>query len=274
MPISIRDALLMTIVSSPTGQTVRAYPSGGGAYIVSKDNLAPLPGSLQPPPCSSTTYDRDRLDRVGVSHRLGVPARERAPVFRRSSSVWFVTISNLRGAAESGTLFAIPTTLRVSILVMLVVGFTEVPRWVPRDEEVEVIHDAATTASAIGVFAILKAFSSGATALTGVEAISNGVPAFRRPQARNAANAGDHGRDRGHDVLGISWLSVHIPGTVASDARSVPRDRMGSVRRWVRLLLCAVLHGRDPDPGRGTLRTRTHASRRSWPATLHGLVSS
>ena len=88
--------------------------------------------------------------------------------------------------------------------------------------EVEPLHDAATVAGAVGVFAILKAFSLGATALTGVEAISNGVPAFRPPQSRNAASTLAVMAALAITMfLGISWLSTHIDGVIASEHRSV-----------------------------------------------------
>ena len=89
--------------------------------------------------------------------------------------------------------------------------------------EVEPIHDAATTAGAVGLFVLLKAFSSGATALTGVEAISNGVPAFKRPQAHNAASTlAIMGAIAITMFLGISWLATHVEGVIASEERSVP----------------------------------------------------
>ena len=117
-----------------------------------------------------------------------IPAANDHRVLLSIVFVWLVTFANLRGTRESGTLFAVPTYgFVVSILVLIVIGLAQCLAGCPATESVEPIHDAATAAGAIGLFAILKAFSSGATALTGVEAISNGVPAFRRPQARNAA---------------------------------------------------------------------------------------
>jgi amino acid transporter len=138
--------------------------------------------------------------------------------------VWFVTIANLRGTKESGVFFAIPTYgFVVSMLIMIGVGLVRCVGGCPATEAVEPIHNAATTAAAIGTFAILRAFSSGATALTGVEAISDGVPAFRRPQARNAAETlAIMGVIAITMFLGISWLATHIEGTVASDVRSIP----------------------------------------------------
>ena len=88
--------------------------------------------------------------------------------------------------------------------------------------DVEPLHDAATAAGAVGLFVVLRAFSSGATALTGVEAISNGVPAFRHPQARNAADTlAIMGAIAIAMFMGISWLSTHVEGVIASEERSI-----------------------------------------------------
>jgi amino acid transporter len=226
MPISIAIALLMGIVVVSYRQTVRAYPSGGGAYIVSKDNLGQTPGLI-----AASALLVDYMMTVIVSIVAGVfaigsafPAANDHKVVLSIMFVWLVTIANLRGSKESGTLFAIPTYgFVVSILIMVVVGMVRCLGGCPATEHVEPIAGAATTAGAIGVFAILKAFSSGATALTGVEAISNGVPAFRRPQARNAAETlAIMGVIAITMFLGISFLATHIPGTVASDVRSIP----------------------------------------------------
>src|SRR5262245_43554267 len=137
--------------------------------------------------------------------------------------VWLVTFANLRGTKESGVVFATPTYgFVVSILIMISMGLFQCLTGCPATEAVEPIHHAATTATAVGVFAILRAFSSGATALTGVEAISNGVPAFRRPQSRNAAETlAIMGVIAITMFIGISWLATHIEGTVASEERSI-----------------------------------------------------
>ena len=226
MPISIAIAALMAIVVISYRQTVRAYPSGGGAYIVSKDNLGQFPGLV-----AAAALLVDYMMTVIVSIVAGVfaigsaiPAANEHKVLLSVFFVWFVTIANLRGTKESGVLFAVPTYgFVVSILVMIVIGLVQCLDGCPATEAVEPIHGVATTASAIGVFAILRAFSSGATALTGVEAISNGVPAFRRPQARNAAETlAIMGVVAITMFLGISWLATHIGGTVASEERSIP----------------------------------------------------
>ena len=226
MPISVAIAALMTIVVISYRQTVRAYPSGGGAYIVSKDNIGVGAGLV-----AAAALLVDYMMTVVVSIVAGVfaigsalPQANDHRVLLSIGFVWLVTFANLRGTKESGTLFAIPTYgFVISIMIMLGLGLFQCLTGCPMTEEVEPIHNAATTAGAIGAFAILRAFSSGATALTGVEAISNGVPAFRRPQAKNAAETlAIMGAIAVTMFLGISWLATHIEGTVASDVRSVP----------------------------------------------------
>ncbi|MCI0635239.1 MAG: APC family permease, partial [Actinobacteria bacterium] len=226
MPIAIAIAALMAIVVASYRQTVRAYPMGGGAYRVAKENLGRVPGLV-----AAAALLVDYTMTVVVSIVAGVfaigsalPAANEHRVILAIGFVWLVTIANLRGTKESGVLFAIPTYGFVaSIMILIVVGLVRCLNGCPATEAVEPIHNAATTASAIGMFAILRAFSSGATALTGVEAIADGVPAFRRPQARNAAETlaimGAIGITM---FLGISWLATHIDGTVASEERSIP----------------------------------------------------
>ena len=226
LPISLAIATLMAIVVISYRQTVRAYPSGGGAYIVSKDNLGPWAGLI-----AAAALLVDYMMTVVVSIVAGVfaigsayaPANDHK-VLLSILFVWLVTIANLRGARESGTLFAVPTYGFVgAIVVTIVLGMVRCIGGCPATPHVEPIANAATAATAIGLFAILRAFSSGATALTGVEAISNGVPAFRRPQAHNAAETlAIMGVIAITMFMGISWLAVHIPGTVASDERSIP----------------------------------------------------
>ena len=226
MPIAIAIAALMAIVVTSYRQTVRAYPRGGGAYLVTKDNLGTLPGLI-----AAGALLVDYMMTVIVSIVAGVfaigsafPWANDHRVILSIGFVWFVTVANLRGARESGVLFAVPTYgFVLSILTMIGVGLIKCAGGCPATEAVEPIHTIATTAGPVTLFIVLRAFSSGATALTGVEAIADGVPAFRRPQARNAAETlaimGTIGITM---FLGISWLATHIPGTTASDMRSVP----------------------------------------------------
>jgi amino acid transporter len=228
-PIAIAIAALMIIVVASYRQTVRAYPSGGGAYIVSKENLGQTPGLI-----AASALLVDYMMTVVVSVVAGVVAMISAlpalAPFRVELAVGFVvliTLANLRGVKEAGTIFAVPTyCFIVSIVVMVVAGIARCatggcpvshlpPGIMPEP-------DLATGVGTISLFVILRAFSSGATALTGVEAISNGVPAFRRPQARNAAETlAIMGGISVVMFLGISFLTTHIHGITISANRSV-----------------------------------------------------
>jgi amino acid transporter len=229
MPIAVAIGALMIIVVASYRQTVRAYPSGGGAYIVSKDNLGQMPGLI-----AASALLVDYMMTVVVSVVAGVIAIISAvPTlgpYRVLMSVGFValvTLANLRGVKEAGTLFAIPTYAFIfSISLLIVYGLT---RCVTGDCPTSILpaglqpeHDLATTVQAVSLFVVLRAFSSGATALTGVEAISNGVPAFRRPQAKNAATTlGVMGAIAVSMFLGISFLATHVHGITVSTDRSV-----------------------------------------------------
>jgi amino acid transporter len=227
MPIAIAIAILLVIVVSSYRQTVRAYPSGGGAYIVSKENLGVLPGLI-----AAAALLTDYVLTVSVSVVAGVfamvsaiPSLHQHKVALSIGFVILITLANLRGVRESGTLFAVPTyAFILSIAALVGVGlFQCITGGCP-----PVAHPIApeagltTAAGGLGLFVILHAFSSGSTALTGVEAISNGVPAFRRPQARNAADTlAIMGVISVSMFLGISFLATHIAGITVSGERSV-----------------------------------------------------
>jgi amino acid transporter len=214
MPIAVAIAVVLTIVVISYRQTVRAYPSGGGAYIVSKENLGTVPGLI-----AAAALLTDYVLTVSVSIAAGVFAITSA--FTGLSDVRlpmalgfvaFVTLMNLRGVRESGTLFAVPTySFVVAIFIMLGVGLFQCATGGCPDA-VRPEHPVAIgTASSVGLLVILRAFSSGSTALTGVEAISNGVPAFRRPQSRNAAETlAMMGVIAISMFLGISFLASQI----------------------------------------------------------------
>jgi amino acid transporter len=227
MPIAIAIALLLIIVVSSYRQTVKAYPSGGGAYIVSKDNLGVMPGLI-----AAAALLTDYVLTVSVSVVAGVFALTSALTslapYKVEISLLFVlliTVANLRGVRESGTLFAVPTyAFIVSIFILVVVGLTRcfLGGCPVVTDHVAPSPQLATTVGSVGLFVILHAFSSGSTALTGVEAISNGVPAFRRPQSKNASETLlIMGVISVSMFLGISFLATHIPGITVSDERSV-----------------------------------------------------
>ena len=223
MPISFAIAALMIIVVLSYRQTVRAYPSGGGAYIVSKDNLGTFPGLL-----AAAALLADYVLTVSVSVVAGVfaitsavPSLIEHKVALALGFILLITLANLRGVRESGTLFAIPTYgFILSIAALLVTGLVKCIGGCPQAViPSDTIHLGAATGASL--FVILHAFSSGSTALTGVEAISNGVPAFRRPQARNAAaTLGIMGAISVTMFLGISFLA-HVGHAIPSESKSV-----------------------------------------------------
>jgi amino acid transporter len=189
IPIAVAIAALVTIVATSYRQTIRAYPSGGGAYIVAKDNLGTLPGLV-----AGASLLVDYTLTVAVSVAAGVAAiTSAAPALgneRVILGVVFVaalTLGNLRGIRESGTLFAIPAYIFIaSFAAMLVTGLVRL--LIDSDLHVAAPPNAvAAGTQGVGLFLILRAFASGSAALTGIEAISNGVPNFKPPEAKNAA---------------------------------------------------------------------------------------
>jgi amino acid transporter len=224
MPISIGIATLMVIVVISYRQTVRAYPNGGGAYIVSKDNLGMLAGLV-----AAAALLTDYVLTVSVSVVAGVfaitSALPRFLPYKIQLSLGFValiTLANLRGVKESGRLFAVPTYgFIVSIFVLVSTGLIRCVLSGCPAAVVPADHVAVGAAATVGLGVILHAFSSGSTALTGVEAISNGVPAFRRPQARNAAaTLAVMGAISVTMFLGISFLTSRAH-PIPSDSKSV-----------------------------------------------------
>ncbi|HZJ32875.1 MAG TPA: APC family permease [Vicinamibacterales bacterium] len=188
-PIGAVIALMLATVVFSYQQTIHAYPSGGGAYIVSKENLGRLPSLV-----AAASLLIDYVLTVSVSIAAGVAAITSAlpqwhvnPVTLCIGFVVMLMFGNLRGIRESGRLFAAPTyVFIVSILAMIVVGawqsLTGGLHPVPPPE-----HPLQAGTTLLPLFMLLTAFSNGCTALTGVEAVSNGVPAFRPPESRNAA---------------------------------------------------------------------------------------
>ena len=187
LPIGLAISILIAIVVSSYRQTILAYPQGGGAYIVTKDNLGTLPSLI-----AAAALLIDYVLTVAVSVAAGVaavtsafPALYGHRVLLGVLCVAMVATANLRGIRESGALFAMPTYLFiVSFFGMLGYGFT---RWIFGWETPTLPPEAvAGGLHAVTPFLILRAFAQGCAALTGVEAVSDGVPAFKPPEARNA----------------------------------------------------------------------------------------
>ncbi len=223
IPIALAVALLLATVVVSYRQTVHAYPSGGGAYIVAHENLGTNPGLL-----AAAALLIDYVLTVSVSIVAGVdaivsaaPALAAAKVQIAIGFVVFVTLMNLRGTKESGTLFAIPTYgFVLSIYALLVTGLVRCVGGCPLAESAGTHLEPE---QGITLFLILKAFSAGTTALTGVEAISNGVPAFRYPQSKNAATTlSMMGFMSISMFLGVSWMANHTQVVYTEDsARTV-----------------------------------------------------
>jgi amino acid transporter len=188
-PIGLVIAVTLAIVVFSYRQTIHAYPSGGGAYIVAKENLGTLASLV-----AAASLLIDYVLTVAVSVAAGVAALTSAfpqwAPYRVEIALGFVgvlMVGNLRGVRESGQIFSVPTYFFiVSVLGMLGVGIC---RYFAGDitPPHELAHPATAT-SLLTTFALLTAFSNGCTAMTGVEAVSNGVPAFRPPESRNAAS--------------------------------------------------------------------------------------
>ncbi len=189
IPIALAIAALLWIVGSSYYQTIHAYPKGGGSYIVTKDNLGPLPGLV-----AAAALLTDYVLTVAVSIAAGVsalysfyPPLYPYRVYLGVAAIALITLINLRGVRESGSIFAVPTYLFiVSILSMLAVGFYR--HFTGQLHPITVAGAAVpvTPTQAITLFFVLRGFSAGCTALTGVEAISDGIPAFKPPEADNA----------------------------------------------------------------------------------------
>ena len=198
LPISFAIVALLAIVAISYRQTIPAYPNGGGSYIVAKDNLGTLAGLI-----AAASLLIDYVLTVSVSIAAGVqnlvslfPSLASFVVAIDVALVILVTVINLRGVRESGSIFAIPTYIFIgSALVLIAVGsfksffllhngivghFQPVPGVAP-----------------LTIFLILKSFAAGCSAMTGVEAISNGVPAFKKPETRNA-------------TLTLTWMAITL----------------------------------------------------------------
>jgi amino acid transporter len=187
-PIGLLIAALLGLVAFSYRQTIHAYPSGGGAYIVSKDNLGDNAALT-----AAAALLIDYTLTVAVSIAAGVaaltsafPALHLNRVELALGFLAILTIGNLRGIRESGRIFAIPAYFFIAMMVILIT--TGAWRYLTGSiVPVEAANTLPAGGAALGLFALLTAFSNGCTAMTGVEAVSNGVPAFKPPEAPNAA---------------------------------------------------------------------------------------
>jgi amino acid transporter len=189
LPITGAIVLLLAIVALSYSQTIPAYPNGGGSYIVAKDNLGSWAGLI-----AAAALLVDYVLTVSVSVTSGVQNLLSLPSLQTFSHylvpidvlvIVIITIVNLRGIRESGSIFAIPTYFFVfSAFLMIVVGLFR--SYVLEHNSFIGSFPHVNGVAPLGIFLVLRAFASGCSAMTGTEAISNGVPAFKKPEPRNA----------------------------------------------------------------------------------------
>jgi len=212
MPITFAILAVLAILLFSYRQTIKAYPSAGGAYIVTRDNFGLLPAQV-----AGVALLTDYVLTVSVSVAAGIAAITSAAgslypyrVWMSVFCIWFIAWGNLRGVRESGRMFAVPTYF--FILMMFVLLGIGMYRALGGDlHPVAVPDDALRTSGAVGIFLILHAFASGGAAVTGVEAVSNGIPAFKPPEWKNARTTLMWmGTLLGIMFLGLSYLAVQL----------------------------------------------------------------
>jgi amino acid transporter len=241
-PISVAVAVLLAVVVASYRQTCFAYPSGGGAYIVSKDNLGTTAALT-----AAAALLVDYVMTVAVSVVSGVVAVTSAVTALAphavALSVGFVLLLamvNLRGVKESGSTFAVPTYAFIVLTFLLLASgaYRALTGDMPTAQSAdEALHHTARVGGIFTVLLCLRAFASGCTALTGVEAISNGVPAFRKPKSKNAAATLTI-----MGALAISMFSGITALAIATSARAYPEGNPSVISQiaeslWGRTLL-------------------------------------
>jgi amino acid transporter len=233
IPIALAITALMVIVTISYQQTIHAYPGGGGAYIVARDNLGELPAQT-----AGAALLTDYILTVAVSVSSGVAQITSAfpllfpyRVEIAAGLVLFVMLVNLRGVKESGVAFAVPTYYFV-LAMFLTVGIGLV-RWatgslgtVVAPPELEI----ALTAQVITPFLLLHALANGTSALTGIEAISNGITAFKEPRSRNAGIT----LIWMSSILGTLFLSITL---LANRIGAVPSETETVISQIARTIL-------------------------------------
>lgn len=221
IPISLALVGVVGVIAFSYRGTIHAYPSGGGAYIVAHANLGKFPGLV-----AAAALLIDYVLTVSVSIAAGVAAIVAfAPSFHgyrvaiSLGVIWFITLMNLRGVRESGRLFAVPTYAFILLLGgTIVVGLARHFTGGVTPVETEL----PSAAQDISLFFVLTAFARGSAAVTGIEAISNGIPAFREPASRNAATTlGIMASLLAFLFLGISLLSRAFHIYEATETRTL-----------------------------------------------------
>ena len=190
VPVSIAIALLLAVVAFSYRQVVTAYPTGGGSYSVSKANFGRIPSLVA---ASALLIDYNLTVAVSTSSAVeqvvsAIPSLAPVSIGIGVGAIGLITVANLRGLREAGNIFALPTYLFLgSALLMIGLGLFRILVMGEGTASPEAIEAAGQTTQAVGALVLLRAFASGAVALTGTEAIATGVPVFKPPEPRNAA---------------------------------------------------------------------------------------
>ncbi len=253
MPIALGIMGLVLLVVFSYIQTILHYPDGGGAYTVAKDNLGTMPSLL-----AAAALLLDYILTVSVSISAGIraitsafPAMYDYRVLLALTAVVLLTWINLRGVRESGTIFALPTYAFVGGVLVTVgyglvryFGLFGIPALTP------VVHDvtpASPVTDFLFIWLVLRAFAAGCTALTGIEAISNGVQAFKPPEAKNAAKTMvAMGLIAMSLFVGITFLATHLnllPSEEESILSQMTRQVAGTgfMYYWVQFFTMMIL---------------------------------
>jgi len=189
LPVSVAIIILLFIVYVSYLQTIAAYPSGGGSYTVARSNLGAFAGLIA---AAALLTDYILTAAVGISAGVGalvsaVPSLEPHMVLLCVSILAIITVLNLRGVHDAGVAFMLPTYLFVgTLLILIVVGVARVVMSGGHPDPVTPLPAPGRVTATVSFWLLLKVFASGCTALTGVEAVSNGVKAFREPGVKNA----------------------------------------------------------------------------------------
>ena len=215
MPVTFGILAVLAILLFSYRQTIKAYPSAGGAYIVTKDNFGVLAAQL-----AGVALLTDYVLTVSVSVAAGVAAITSAVpslyperVWLSVAFIWIIAWGNLRGVRESGRIFAVPTYFFIGMMFLLL-GTGIAKAFAGDLHPMPIPADVAETTGAISVFLLLHAFASGGAAVTGVEAISNGIPAFKPPEWRHARTTLMWmGCLLGAMFLGLSFLAMKLQTT-------------------------------------------------------------
>ncbi|MSQ28805.1 MAG: APC family permease [Dehalococcoidia bacterium] len=219
-PIAIGVVLLLACVVTSYRQTISAYPSGGGSYIVAHANLGPVPGLV-----AASALSVGYILTVSVSIASAVdqmvstaPGLVDHRVLLGIAAIAIVTVTNLRGIRESGSIFSVPTYVFLAVMYSLIgVGLIRLFMGTLEVAAPTALPDATAVTGGASIFLLLRAFATGSAVMTGTEAISDGVPAFQPPEPRNAARTlVAMGAILASMYLGLTFILTHI-GTVPTE---------------------------------------------------------